>query len=203
MGFEDLSPNLNHIRTDLAEKSVAGAASFGADASQNRILTDLAAKGLSLRNSILRNMELIPALRESISSYEATPGVPKDGLAVTYKDTQQRLATATLALQQEREECSLYLQLLSIEYEAAKAEHERTTQELDRIRGLAKQGAIPSQEVTAAEAAHAKSNAAVQSLGVLMKMFMEVERKKNTLSELGTPPANPQPDDVAPDLSRN
>ena len=198
MGVEDRSPNLNHIRTDLAEKSVAGAASFGADASQNRILTDLAAKGLSLRNSILQNMELIPAFRESISSNEATPGVPKDGLAFTYKHTQQRLAIATHALQQEREECSLYLQLLRIEYEAAKAEHERTTQKLDRIRTLYKQGDILSQAVTAAEAAHAKSNAAVQSLGVLMKLFLDIERLK-TLDERETPPANPKPDDVAPE----
>ncbi len=162
-------------------------------------LTDLAAKGHSLRKSILQNIELVSGLRESKSLFEATPGVPKDGLAVIYKDNQQRLAIATLALQQDREECSLYLQLLSIEYEAAKAEHERTTQELDRIRALAKKEVIPSQEVTTAEAAHAKSNAAVQRLGVLMKLFLDIERLK-TLDERETPPANPKPDDLAPDL---
>ena len=154
-------------------------------------LTELAAKGHSLRKSIMQNMELIPAFQDAKSQYEATPGGPTDALADLIKQNNRRLAIARLALQQDREECSTYLQLLSIEYEAAKAEHERTTQEQDRIRELAKQGVIPTQEVTAAEAAHAKSNAAARRLEVLMKLFTDIER---IIESMKTPPG---PDDAS------
>ena len=181
-GMDELRPSA------IPEPATKSMAAIDVDGqSQGLNLVDLAEKIHSLRKSIASQLEGIESLKKRLSTYEATPNLAGlDG-------HNNILAKATVALQQKRDEVSTYKQLLSIEDAAAKAQHNRTTEEMHRVGLLNEKGAVSMRQVRDAEVAVAKSRAAVDRLKVLVELFRHVE-------EAATPAATEQ---VAPGTNVN
>ncbi len=154
----------------------------------------IVANAHALRKSMARVLEDIDSLQQKRASFEAIPGTPMDAHAALKQD----LARATHLLQQQREECATYLQLLGIEHEAAKAEYVRTMQEQERVQLLAEKGVVPSQEVAAAEAVHAEAVADTQRLAVLLKLFRDIEQSA-TLKDSESAAEAKKSNDLVPD----